>query len=418
VTIEFLSIEGGRPLSGVVPIEGAKNAALPACVASLLTDEPVVLHRVPELRDVSTILFTLSELGKRVVRRETSAVMTSDRALVPAANAYAVRQMRASFLVLGPLVARVGRACVPLPGGCQLGARPVDLHLMALRALGADIQERDGAVYASADRLRGARIELPFPSVGATEQVLMAASLAEGVTTLLNAAVEPEVMDLIDLLRRMGSAIDVSDREMRIVGSTHLHGAEHTLIPDRQEAGTYLLAGVATRGRVTVAGVDSAMLAGFLDALRETGADVRCGQDGITAEVRGALRPAHIATAPHPGFPTDLQPQFASHLCLAPGTSSIEERIFEGRFAYVRSLCEMGAKITAAGRRVTVVGVRRLRGADVEAPDIRAGAALVIAGLAASGASAVGGMEQIDRGYARIEAKLRAIGGRIERRSR
>jgi UDP-N-acetylglucosamine 1-carboxyvinyltransferase len=417
VAIESLLIEGGRPLSGSVLIEGAKNAALPACVASLLTDEPVILHRVPELRDVSTILFTLSDLGKRVVRRDTSAVMTSDRALVPEANAYAVRQMRASFLVLGPLVARVGRAVVPLPGGCQLGARPVDLHLMALRALGADIEERGGAVHAAADRLLGARIELPFPSVGATEQVLMAASLAKGVTTLTNAAIEPEVLDLVELLRAMGSEIGVSGREMRIVGRDRLGGAEHALIPDRQEAGTYLLAGVVTRGHVAVSGVDPALLAGFLDALRASGVEVSGREGGITAEASDTLRSVSISTAPHPGFPTDLHPQFATHLCTVPGESRIEETIFEGRFAYVRSLCEMGARVTAAGRRVTVFGVPRLRGARVEAPDIRAGAALVVAGLAAEGRTIVGGLDHIDRGYARLEEKLRSLGGRIERRT-
>jgi len=331
--MEILQIEGGAPLRGCVAIDGAKNAALPACVASLLTDEPIVLRRVPQLRDVSMILFTLDALGKRAVRDETGVIISSGGSLSPEANAYAVQQMRASFLVLGPLVARLGRAVVPLPGGCMIGARPIDLHLEALRALGARIEERAGAIHASAERLHGARIDLPFPSVGATEQVLMAASLAEGETILVNASIEPEVMDLVRLLQAMGAEIDVVDREIRIIGRDRLGGTEHRLIPDRHEAGTFLLAGATTGGSVTATGVDAGALDAFLQAIRETGAHVSVDGDSIAVEACESPRSIDITTAPHPGFPTDLHPQFAAYLSLVPGRSRIRETIFESRFA-------------------------------------------------------------------------------------
>jgi len=415
--MEILEIEGGVPLHGCVTIHGAKNAALPACVASLLTEEPILLRRVPRLRDVSMILFTLDAMGKRAVRDERGVILSSGRGLMGEANAYAVQQMRASFLVLGALIARLGHAVVPLPGGCRLGARPVDLHLMALRALGARIEERDGVVRATAERLRGARIELPLPSVGATEQVLMAASLAEGETILSNASIEPEVMDLVTLLRKMGAAIDVSGREIRIQGRRELGGAEHHLIPDRHEAGTYLLAGAATGGRVTVSNVEADLLEAFLEALRETGAAVSIDGDAITVEAGDHPRPIELETAPHPGFSTDLHPQFAGYLALVPGTSRIRETIFESRFAYVRSLCAMGARIIRDGDTISIDGVESLAGCAVNAPDIRAGAALVIAGLAARGRTSVGQLVHIDRGYSDVVEKLRGLGASIERRT-
>ena len=415
--METLEIEGGVPLHGCVTIHGAKNAALPACVASLLTEEPILLRRVPQLRDVSMILFTLDAMGKRAVRDDRGVIISSGGDLMGEANSYAVQQMRASFLVLGPLVARLGHAVVPLPGGCRLGARPVDLHLMALRALGAEIEERDGVVRATAGRLHGARIELPLPSVGATEQVLMAATLAEGETILSNASIEPEVLDLVALLRKMGAEIDVTDREMRIQGRRELGGAEHHLIPDRHEAGTYLLAGAATGGRVTVADADPCLLEAFLDALRETGASVSVDADAITAVAADRPRPLEVETAPHPGFSTDLHPQFAAYLALVPGTSRIRETIFESRFAYIRSLCAMGARIIRDGDTISIDGVESLSGCPVNAPDIRAGAALVIAGLAARGRTSVGRLVHIDRGYSDLAEKLRGLGASIERRT-
>lgn len=416
--METLQIEGGAPLRGRVAIDGAKNAALPACIASLLTDEPIILRHVPQLRDVSMTLFTLDALGKRAVRDDTGVIISSGGTLSGAANAYAVQQMRASFLVLGPLVARLGQAMVPLPGGCMIGARPIDLHLSGLRALGAQIEERDGAVHASASRLRGARIDLPVPSVGATEQVLMAGSLAEGETVLTNASIEPEVMDLVRLLRAMGAQIDVADREVRIVGRERLGGAEHRLIPDRHEAGTFLLAGTATRGCVTATGVSTDGLEAFLQALRETGARVSVDGDTITAEAAEASRPVEITTSPHPGFPTDLHPQFAAYLSCISGRSRICETVFESRFAYVRSLCEMGARMVRDGCTLSIDGVEGLIGGDLQAPDIRAGAALVIAGLAAHGTTSIEQLVHIDRGYSGLEKKLQGLGARIERRSR
>ena len=412
---DCLRIEGGRRLSGVVAVEGAKNAALPACVAALLTDEPLSLHRVPQLRDVSTILFTLSDLGKRVVRHGASVVLSSDRPLAAEANAYSVRQMRASFLVLGPLVARLGRAAVPLPGGCAIGERSVGLHLDGLRALGGRVSERGNVVFVEADRLRGASIELPFPSVGATEQILMTATLAAGDTELRNGAIEPEVLDLVGLLEAMGATIEREDRTYRIAGRTELHGADYAVIPDRMEAGTYLLAGAITGGDVTVAGIDAEALRPALDALEALGVSIRSEEDRIAASGKGN-RPIRVETAPHPGFPTDLHPPLAALLAVVPGTSVISETVFEHRHTYVDGLRRMGAGIAVDGPRVVITGVERLSGAAVVAPDIRAGAALVLAGLAARGETQVSGLETIDRGYAGLEAKLARLGAAIERR--
>jgi len=417
VSAGSLCIEGGRPLSGSVTIEGAKNAALPECVASLLTDEPVVLHRVPQLRDVSTILFTLTDLGKRVVRRGTSVVLSSDRELSCEANAYSVRQMRASFLVLGPLVARLGRAVVPLPGGCAIGARAVDLHLVGLRALGARVEDLGSFVSVEADRLRGARIELAFPSVGATEQILMAAALADGETELRNAAVEPEVEDLVALLRRMGAEIEREGRSFRVVGRRRLHAAEQSVIPDRMEAGTYLLAGAITGGEVRVDHVEVSDLVPLVDVLREFGARIEIGEDSVTIVPGEARRAIRVATGPHPAFPTDLHPPLAAVLTRTAGTSRIDETVFERRHTYADGLRSMGARIAVDGSSVTITGVDALEGRVVTAPDIRSGAALILGGLAAKGRTIVGGLDSIDRGYAAIEEKLSRLGATIERQA-
>ncbi|MCX6092925.1 MAG: UDP-N-acetylglucosamine 1-carboxyvinyltransferase [Candidatus Bipolaricaulota bacterium] len=413
--MDVLSVEGGRRLAGRVHIEGAKNAGLPACVASLLVDEGVVIHRVPQLRDVSTILFTLGSLGKRVVRNGGSVVISEDGPLAAEASAYSVRKMRASFLVLGPLVGRLGRAVVPLPGGCSIGARPVDLHLLGLRALGAHVEETASAVTVTAERLRGARVEFSFPSVGATEQLLMTGTLASGVTEIVNAAVEPEVLDLVELLRAMGAEIEVEGRTIR-VAEARLHGAEHTLIPDRIEAGTLLLAGVATRGAVTVVDVRPDHLEPFLAVLRAMGVDVVIEGGDVTASAAGGTRGVDIRTAPHPGFPTDLHPQTAAALTCAAGTSRIIETVFEGRYTYVDGMRAMGAQISTDGRTATITGVSGLRGAAVEAPDIRAGAALVLGALAAQGTSAVSGLDKIERGYDKLPDKLQSLGANVERR--
>jgi UDP-N-acetylglucosamine 1-carboxyvinyltransferase len=414
--MQSLIIQGGKPLRGDVAISGAKNAALPACIASVLTEDPVVLHSVPQLRDVSTILYTLGSLGKRVVRHDDGVCITGGGALIPEANPYSVRQMRASFLVLGPLVARLGKAVVPLPGGCAIGARPVDLHLTGLRALGARVDERNGAVVVSARRLHGGDISLPFPSVGATEQIVMSACLADGRTVIRNAAIEPEVLDLVELLSRMGADIFVDERTIRVEGKRSLRGAEHTLIPDRMEAGTMLLAGAITQGETTVHSVRPEHMTAFLEVLRETGAAVETAEDTITVHGEGRPRAVRTVTAPYPGFPTDLQPQLATFLCTASGTSAITEAVFERRFAYAAELSKMGARIVQDGATISIDGRRELTGAHVEAPDIRGGAALVLAGLASQGRTVVSGLEHIDRGHENLEIKLRNVGAVIERR--
>jgi UDP-N-acetylglucosamine 1-carboxyvinyltransferase len=414
--MESFHIEGGVPLSGTVRVDGAKNAALPACIAALLTDEPVVLHRVPQLRDVSTILYTLGTLGRRIVRHGDHVSIAAGEGLSAEAEAYSVRQMRASFLVLAPLVARLGRAVVPLPGGCAIGHRPVDLHLDGLRALGARVEERDGVVLVKSDRLVGAHIALPYPSVGATEQILMAASLASGETVIENGAIEPEVEDLACLLRKMGAEIEIDERTFHVAGRKKLHGAEHTLIPDRMEAGTLLLGGAITGGSVTVEGVRGDHLTPFLRSLESTGAGVTIEAEAVT--VHGPTRPlpAEVVTAPHPGFPTDLHPPFVGYLALAAGSSSLVESVFEGRFAYIDALCEMGAQIARTGTTLMINGVESLQGRTVAATDIRAGAALVLAGLAAHGYTIVTQLEHIDRGYSSLEEKLKSLGARVERR--
>jgi len=408
-------IRGGRPLSGVVPISGAKNAALPACVASLLTEEQVIIDHVPHLRDVSTILSTISSLGKRVVRDENSVSIAGGEDLRSEAQALFVEQMRASFLVLGPLVARLGRAVVPLPGGCRIGARPVDLHLFGLRKLGAQVSEGETSVTLVANRLRGARINLPFPSVGATEQIAMSATLAVGETVIENAAWEPEVMDLVALLTKMGAEIEYRNGSLYIQGTTGLHGARHAVIPDRMEAGTYLIASAITGGAVTVQPVIPEHLRSLLSLLAQVGCDIDEDNDAITLAMTGRPRPINTITAPYPGFPTDLQPPLVALLSLAEGESIVEERIFENRFSYTSALRMMGARIDVRERKAVIAGVDELHAAAASAPDIRAGAALVLAALAAKGESTIDNLEQIDRGYERMARKLHSVGGEIER---
>lgn len=413
--MEHLLIEGGRRLQGKVSIDGAKNAALPACVASLLTDDPLVLHRIPDLRDVATALLTVSSLGKHVTRQGWTVKIARQGPLGEVPDSRYVEQMRASFLVLGPLLARLGHAVVPLPGGCTIGRRPVDFHLQGLQAMGARVEEGTDAVALRAERLRGAEIELPYPSVGATEHLIMTATLAQGETVIRNPAKEPEITDLISLLLKMGAQIRVEQDAIRVHGTDRLHGAEHTIIPDRLEAGTYLLAGAMTGGEVTVHGVVPAHLRSFLDVLRETHLEFSAGEDSITLISAPRPEPVHVVTAPHPGYPTDLQPPLVAFLCLGRGESRVEERVFERRFDYVPALNRMGAEIEVAGSTAVIRGVSDLDAAVVAAPDIRAGAALVLAGLAARGQTTVYQMEKIERGYSGMEEKLRSLGAQVER---
>ena len=411
-----LAIRGGARLSGTVPIAGAKNAVLPGCAAALLTDELVIIRRVPRLRDVTTIIAVISELGKDVEYHGDTLVIRAGAPLRTRAARRYVERMRASFLVLGPLLARRGRAEVPMPGGCTIGPRPVDYHLHGLAALGARVVTMADRVVLTANGLHGARFRLPYPSVGATEQLLMAATLAHGETVIENPAREPEVFDLIALLTQMGAEIETDPGEFRIQGQAELGGADHTVIPDRLEAGTYLIAGAVTAGRVTVTDVRPDDLTAVVAALTDSGVHVAVADDAITVEGGERPRPLALTTAPHPGFPTDLQPPFVALLTHADGTSTVRDTVFPTRFGYVAELNRMGAMISASGGTARITGVDRLTGADLTAPDIRAGAALIIAALAARGTSTIHGVDQIDRGYMEIERKLQALGAEIDRR--
>lgn len=409
----MIKVRGGERLCGEVPISGAKNAALPAIFASLLTTEPVIIHNVPRLADVETALDLIRNLGKEVVWRAETLEIRGGEELCWEAPAELVQRMRASFLCLGPLLARAGKAKVAMPGGCALGPRPVDFHLYGLAKLGASIIVKDGAVVAEAARLRGHMVYLDFPSVGATEQLLLAGALAEGETVVINPAREPEVVDLAELLRKMGAEVAWDGDRVRICGRETLGGAEHTLIPDRIEAGTYLLAGAITHGRVRTIGAKPRHLAALLDRLSLAGCEVEFGENWV--EVRGPTRPKPVdfRTWPYPGFPTDLQPPMVAFLTLAEGRSTVTETVYAARFGHVEPLLQMGAKIQVSGNVQVVEGVEQLRPAAVEATDIRAGAALVLAALAAPGESYVRGEHHLRRGYESFGEKLRRLGAKV-----
>ena len=414
-----LVIDGGRRLEGSVEAPGAKNAALPIMAAAILAEGEVVLHAVPRITDVDVMTSILESLGARV-REQPGGTLVIDTAPINASAApYAlVSKLNASFDVTGPLLARFGRAQVPQPGGCVLGPRAVDMHLNGFERLGASVTLEHGSIIAAADSLIGADITLARSSVGATKNIMLAASRANGITTIRNAASEPEVCDLAEFVNAMGGRVrGHGTSTITVEGVRRLRGCEYTIIPDRLTAGTYLLAGAITAGDVRVTGVDPAFLTALSDALSATGATV--SHDGMSIRVRGVekWRPVDIVTAPFPGFPTDLQPQFVAYLTLAQGTSMIEETIFDARFVYVSELGRMGADIKVSGRSAVVTGVERLKDAVVEAPDIRAGGALVIAALAAEGTSQIGGLEFIDRGYEFFEEKLASLGASIARAS-
>ncbi|UCF10645.1 MAG: UDP-N-acetylglucosamine 1-carboxyvinyltransferase [Candidatus Bipolaricaulota bacterium] len=410
-----LEVRGGTPLAGSVPVEGAKNAALPTLAATLLTDEPVHLRRIPPLRDVDVMLAMIERLGKGVERSEHTLDVVSRGVLREEADDDLVQRMRASFLVLAPIVARRGRALIPLPGGCTIGPRPVDLHLDGLSALGARVRRLDGAVEVTTDGLRAASLTLRYPSVGATEQLLMAASLARGQTVIGNAAKEPEVLDLARLLRAMGAEIEFAEDRFVVHGVDRLHGATHEVIPDRIEAATYLCAAAATGGAVEVAGVCPDHMAGVLDVLTACGARIATGESSVTAEFADRPRGATLETGPYPAVPTDLQPPLGATLSIAQGMSIVSDVVFPERYGYAQELSRLGADLTISHSRLEIRGVEKLRGVPVVARDLRGGAALVIAGLAATGTTTVSGVEHIDRGYTRLADKLRHLGGRIER---
>ena len=414
--MNVMRIEGGRPLQGTVRTQGAKNAALPVMAACLLLKGGVLtLANVPELYDVSTMMELLTALGV-TARREGKEVTlgVADEVSWEAPESL-VRKMRASSLVLGPLLARCGRAALPLPGGCSIGSRPIDLHLKGLVQMGAKIEIRNGVVCAQADRLRGRRIYLDFPSVGATENLMMAAALAQGETIIENIAREPEIDNLAAVLRSMGVPIDMEGTGcVRIKGVDEVQSSRERVIPDRIEACTYLLAGVMTGGRVTVEDAIPAHIDSLLAKLEEAGVRFAVNGSAVTVFPADRLQSVSLKTMPFPGFPTDLQPQMAAALSLAEGTSVIEESVFQARFLYAAELNRMGADIRVKGDTAVISGVERLSGANVKATDLRAGAALIIAGLAAQGRTQVEDMVHVWRGYEAIDVKLRSLGAQVE----
>ncbi|WP_116138014.1 UDP-N-acetylglucosamine 1-carboxyvinyltransferase [Trinickia diaoshuihuensis] len=414
--MDKLVIEGGRPLAGEVGISGAKNAALPILCASLLTADPLHLQNVPDLQDVRTTLKLLAQMGVRESR--AGATLTLDAAGVdnPVAPYELVKTMRASILALGPLVARFGHAKVSLPGGCAIGARPVDQHIKGLQAMGAEISIEHGYIEARAKRLKGARIMTDMITVTGTENLLMAAVLADGETVLENAAREPEVGDLAQLLVNMGAKIEgIGTDRLVIQGVQALHGADHAVIPDRIEAGTFLCAVAAAGGDVTLRGVRPITLEAVTMKLREAGVTIEEGDDWIRVRMAGRPKAVSFRTSEYPAFPTDMQAQFMALNAIAEGTSQVVETIFENRFMHVQELNRLGASITIDGNTALVTGVSRLSGATVMATDLRASASLVIAGLTAEGETLVDRIYHLDRGYDRMEAKLTAIGARVRR---
>jgi len=412
--MEKIVIEGQVPLKGKVRCEGAKNAALPIMAATLLCEEPCILSGVPPLRDVMSMSRVLHSLGIDV-QMEDDTITLRQRGPLGFEPPYdAVRAMRASFLVLGPLLCRLGVAKIPLPGGCDIGQRPVDLHLKGLQAMGASIELKGGYVEAKAGRLSGAAIYLDFPSVGATENLMMAASQAAGETIIENAAQEPEVVDLANFLNAVGANVrGAGTSRIRITGRRGFGGGEYSIIPDRLEAATYLLAAISTGGSIRVENVIPEHLTAFLAKIQEAGAHVSTGVRYVTASMEGRPNPISVKTLPHPGFPTDLQAPIMSFLTTAAGTSMIIEGVFERRFAHVEELNRMGARIRAEGSHAVIEGVDELTGASVEASDLRAGAALVLAGLQAKGITEVTGICHIERGYYRLVEKLERLGARI-----
>jgi len=423
--MDTLHIKGGNPLTGTIPISGAKNAALPLMTAALLTQDEVIFDNVPRLTDVRTLIRLLTELGCEAELTDGSAESFGQGLRLNAKNITSttapyelVSQMRASFWVLGPLLARFDEARVSLPGGCAIGARPVDIYIKGLEAMGATIEIVDGYVHAVAkDGLKGTSFRSSLVSVGATHTLMMAATLADGETILENAAREPEVADLAALLNAMGAKIEGAGTEtIRITGVAKLHGAEHRVLADRIEAGTFAIAAAMTGGPITLTGLVPETIEAALSALRAAGAKVDVGTDTVTVSREGKpIRPVNVVTEVYPGFPTDLQAQFMSLMTLAEGETEIVERIFENRFMHVAELARFGANISAHGDRAVVHGVDRLTAAPVMASDLRASAALIIAALAAEGETVVSRVYHLDRGFERIEEKLRACGAEIWR---
>ena len=419
--MDSILVKGGGELNGVIPIAGAKNACLTLMPATLLTEEPLTLTNAPRLSDIRTMTQLLGSLGAEVSSLQGGKVlaMSSHDIHNHTADYDIVRKMRASILVLGPMLARDGHAIVSLPGGCAIGARPVDLHLKVFEAMGAELDLRDGYVHARAPggRLKGAVVEFPFVSVGATENALLAASLAKGTTVLKNAAREPEIVDLVQCLRRMGAQIEgEGSSTITIQGVDRLGGATHPVVTDRIELGTYMLAPAICGGEVECLGGRMDLVGAFAEKLDEAGVSVTQTERGLkVSRKNGRVSAVNVTTEPFPGFPTDLQAQMMALLCTAKGTSVLEEKIFENRFMHAPELIRMGARIEVHGGHATVHGVEKLRGAPVMATDLRASVSLILAGLAAEGETVVSRVYHLDRGYEHVEDKLGACGAKIER---
>jgi len=423
--MQKILVEGGTPLHGEVQISGAKNAVLPILCATLLADEPVEISNVPHLHDVVTTAKLLAGLGAELTidqgtigKGSESGIVVDPRSVTSHVAPYElVKTMRASVLVLGPLLAKYGAAEVSLPGGCAIGSRPVDLHIQGLQALGAEITVDHGFIKARAGRLKGGRVVFDLVSVGATENVLMAAALALGTSILENAAMEPEIVDLADCLNAMGAQIEGAGSNRIVVhGVDRLHGAKHAVVADRIETGTFLVAGAMTGGRITARRTRPETLDAVLEKLMQAGAEIEVDGDRITLDMQGRRpRAVNLTTAPHPAFPTDMQAQFMALNCIAEGVGVINETIFENRFMHVQELLRLGADIRVEGHTAIVRGVEKLSGAPVMATDLRASASLILAGLVADGETVIDRIYHLDRGYENIEEKLSGMGAKIRR---
>lgn len=410
-------VEKSGPLKGNIKVSGAKNAVLPIMAGAILATEPCVLEDIPNLSDVQVMSEVIESLGAKVTRKADGIMEIHTPEIMSCEAPYdLVNKMRASFYVMGPLLARYGRARIPMPGGCAIGSRPIDLHLKGFTALGAKIELGHGYVEAVADKLVGATVYLDFPSVGATENLMMAATMAEGITEIENAAEEPEIIDLANFLNKLGADIKGAGTDtLRIKGVKRLHGCRHAVIPDRIESGTYMIASAITGGDLTVTNVVSSHLKPLIAKLRESGAVIHEMEDAI--RVIGPEKPlaVDITTLPYPGFPTDLQAQFMALLATADGSSTVIETVFENRFMHVSELNRMGAHIKIEGHGAVLHGNPKLQGAQVNATDLRAGAALILAGMAAEGVTEIYDIHHIERGYDNIEEKLRMVGVKIKK---
>jgi len=415
--MQKLIIQGGIPLHGEIAISGAKNAALPVLCAALLTQESLKIKNVPALQDITTMLSLLKQMGTSITAHDSSEVVLSADKLTNLVAPYEmVKTMRAAILVLGPLLARAGEANISLPGGCAIGLRPVDQHIKGLQAMGAEISIKHGYIHAVAKKLHGARIVFDIITVTGTENLMMAATLADGTTILENAAREPEIIDLANCLNAMGAKIHGAGSDIiTIEGVPSLHGAEHTVMPDRIETGTFLVAATATGGEIHLKDADSHLLDAVLDKLTEAGAHIDFGENWIHLKMHTKPKSVNLRTAPYPAFPTDMQAQFMSLNCIANGTAIITETIFENRLMHVQELKRMNANIEVEGNAAIVYGISQLDGAHVMATDLRASASLVIAGLIAQGETVIDRIYHLDRGYENIEGKLSALGAQIRR---